>query len=190
MRAGHEGALVIEGGQGEARAARSRAEAFATLTDRGLDASYRLASLILGNPAEAEDAVHDALVQAWRRWDGLRDPGRFEAWFGRIVTNACRDRVRRRRLAPVAVSEPPERPGPDEMAGVPDRELLRQALRSLDVDHRIVIVLRYFDDLTVDEIAIRIGDRPGTVKSRLHYALRELRAVLEAADRRHGEATR
>lgn len=185
------GVLVVdrEGRRGDA-AERARAEAFARLTDRRLDPSYRLASLILGDAAEAEDAVHDALVSAWRSWGSLREPDRLDAWFGRIVANACRDRVRRRRLAPLAVSVLPERPAPDQLAGLPERDALRQALRALDVDQRTALVLRYFEDLTVDEIAARLGERPGTVKSRLHYGLRALRAAVDAAERLQPEDLR
>jgi RNA polymerase sigma-70 factor (ECF subfamily) len=183
MSAANDGALVADVGAGEARAVANRAEAFGQLTDRQLDASFRLAALILGDRSEAEDAVHDALVSAWRNWASLRDPGRFDAWFGRIVTNVCRDRMRRRRLSPIVIADLTDRPAPDELDRIPERDALRRALRQLDVDHRIVIVLRYFEDLTVDEIADRLGERPGTVKSRLHYALRSLRAACDAAER-------
>src|SRR6185503_1586166 len=57
-----------------------RAAAFTRLAEGHLDASYRLARAILRDPAEAEDATHDAYVQAWRKWSTLRDPSRFEAW--------------------------------------------------------------------------------------------------------------
>ena len=57
--------------------------------------------MILGDPVEAEDAVHDAAVVAWRGFAGLRDRDRFEAWFGRILVNGCRDRLRRRRRRPI-----------------------------------------------------------------------------------------
>lgn len=190
MRAANDGALVADVGAGEARDVANRADTFGQLTDRQLDASFRLAALILGDRSEAEDAVHDALVSAWRNWASLRDPGRFDAWFGRIVTNVCRDRTRRRRLSPIVIADLADRPAPDELDRVPERDALRRALRQLEVDHRIVIVLRYFEDLTVDEIADRLGERPGTVKSRLHYALRSLRAACDAAERIGGEGHR
>ena len=77
-----------------ARAA--RADAFRTLADRRLDASYRLAYAILGQRAEAEDATHDAFVTAWRHWATLRDQALFERWFDRILINTCRNRLRQR----------------------------------------------------------------------------------------------
>ena len=80
------------------RLVRDRADEFGALTERHLDGAYRLATVILGDSMEAEDAVHDAAIAAWRSWSSLRDPERFEAWFSRIVVNACRDRLRSRRL--------------------------------------------------------------------------------------------
>jgi len=77
-----------------------RATAFAALLDRGLDTHYRLAAVILGDPVEAEDAVHDAAVVAWRGFASLRERDRFEAWFGRILVNGCRDRLRVRKRRP------------------------------------------------------------------------------------------
>ena len=76
-------------GEGSARAA-----AFTRLADEHLDKAYRLARAILRDETEAQDAAHDAFVQAWRKWDTLRDPARFEQWFDRILVNACRDRLR------------------------------------------------------------------------------------------------
>ena len=76
----------------------ARARAFADLVDRrAIDAAYRYATLILGDRNEAEDATHDAALTAWRRFADLRDPARFDAWFGRILANTCRDRLRARR---------------------------------------------------------------------------------------------
>ena len=74
-----------------------RAAAFSELAERHLADSYRLAALILGERADAEDATQDAFVAAWKSWSSLRDPAHFEAWFGRILVNVCRDRLRRSR---------------------------------------------------------------------------------------------
>jgi len=166
-----------------------RAAAFTDLAERHLDASYRLAALLLGNWADAEDATHDAAVLAWQRWASLRDQDRFEAWFQRILVNVCRDRMRRRRLRTI-VPDPGDPPAPDPFDGSADRVALRQALGHLTPDHRTVVVLRFFADLSVDEIADRTGERAGTVKSRLHYALSSLRAAYEAANRLPSEVVR
>lgn len=158
------------------------AAAFDRLLERHLADAYRLAALILGDRSEAEDATHDAAVRAWMAWGSLRDQSRFGPWFQRIVVNVCRNRLRRRRIRPVPLDDPPIE-GPDPLADTPERLALRSSLRRLTPDHRTVVVLRYFADLSIDEIADRIGERPGTVRSRLHYALRELRAAYDAADR-------
>ncbi len=162
---------------------RRRRIAFEQLTDRRLLQAYRLATLIMRDANEAEDAVHDAAVLAWTHFDELRDRERFDAWFDRIVVNACRQRLRRRAIAPVTVAELPDVAGRDRWAGQAERDALRVALDRLTPDHRAVVVLRHLEGLSIAEIAERTGEREGTVKSRLHYALRELRAAYEAAER-------
>jgi RNA polymerase sigma-70 factor (ECF subfamily) len=163
-----------------------RESAFARHVDRrALDRAYRYATLMLGDRAEAEDAVHDAALSAWRRWDDLRDKGRFEPWFGRIVANNCRDRLRTRRRASVryddaAFEEFGSLATDDHAEGIARRQMIAAALGALDAEHREVVILRYFVDLTVDDIAARLGIRSGTVKSRLHYALRTLRDAVDA----------
>jgi RNA polymerase sigma-70 factor (ECF subfamily) len=150
-----------------------------------LGAAYRLARAIHIDDHEAEDAVQEASLVAWRRQGSLRDPARFDAWFDRILVNHCRDRLRKRRRA-VQVAAPPigfDPAGPRPETGS-DADL-DQAIDALDVDHRIVVVLRYWQDRTVDDIAARVGIPSGTVKSRLHHALRAIRASLEAS---HGRS--
>lgn len=167
-----------------------RARTFDALLDRAaLDRAYRTARLILLDPADAEDATGDAALSAWRRFGELRDPDRFEAWFGRILVNACRDRLRARRHRTIPVdwieTAPRGLPAePDPAEATVRRDALRGAFRELSPEHREVVALRFYADLTVEQIAERTGARPGTVKSRLHYALRQLRASVEANARR------
>jgi RNA polymerase sigma-70 factor (ECF subfamily) len=163
-----------------------RATAFAALLDRGLDSQYRLAAVILGDAVEAEDAVHDAALVAWRGFAGLRDRDRFDAWFGRILVNGCRDRLRARRRHPsvVTLSLPEVDRHHVPLAGdaslrLAIRDTLERAFTSLDPDHAVVVVLRYYADLSVPQIASRLGIAEGTVKSRLHHALRRLRSAVE-----------
>jgi RNA polymerase sigma-70 factor, ECF subfamily len=155
-------------------------EAFAALTGRHLDSAYRLAWAILGDTGEADDATQDAFALAWRNRRSLRDPSRFDAWFGRILINVCRQRLRARsrgRLAPLFMeSEPAVADVSQQMTA---RDSISQAMAALDPDHRLVVVLRYWADLSIDEIAARLGVPAGTVKSRLHYALRSMRPRLE-----------
>jgi RNA polymerase sigma-70 factor (ECF subfamily) len=158
-----------------------RAAAFDAIVQQHLDASYRTAALILRDHAEAEDATHDALVIAWRRWSSLRDPSKFAPWFGRILTNVCVDRLRRRRrtsLTDVSAALEARQAFGDNASAVADRDMLARAFTKLSPEHRVVIVLRYFQDLPVEEIAQRVGVPAGTIKSRLHHALRDLGIVI------------
>ncbi len=158
-----------------------RERAFGRLVDRELAAAYRTASLLLRDPAEAEDATQDALERAWQRWDQLRDPDRAGAWFGRILVNTCRDRMRAPRRSPVRwIGEPA---APDATADLAERDAMGQALADMNPDQRIALVLRYFLDLPVEEIAQRTGAPAGTVKSRLRLALDAVRARYEAHER-------
>jgi RNA polymerase sigma-70 factor, ECF subfamily len=170
----------------EAGSEAGRGRAFERFTQSRLERAYRLAGVVLRDAFEAEDAVHDAAIQAWLHWPDLRDPGHLDAWFDRILVNECRARLRRRKIRPLAIADPTGGIAPDTLSTVWDREVLHTALARLDADHRIVVVLRYVADLTPKEIAARTGDREGTVKSRLHYALREMRAALDAAGRTQG----
>ena len=159
---------------------RDSAVSFEAIALAQLDPSYRLAALILRDPDEAEDATHDAFVQAFRNRRSLRDLNRFEAWFGRIVVNVCRDRLRRRRRQAILDLSPELRDDRADVAEpVAERMALESAFIRLSPDHRIVIILRYYLDLTVDQIADRVGVPSGTVKSRLHHAVSELRTELE-----------
>jgi len=150
------------------------------LADRGLDRSFRLAGLILGDRAEAEDATQDALVRAWHAAATLRDPAGFDAWFDRILINVCRDRLRRRgkvRLvtldgaAGTVVIDDPFRNvyAGDELLG---------ALRALGDDERMVLILHFWADLTLEAVGARLDCPVGTVKSRLHRGLKAMRRQL------------
>ncbi len=148
-------------------------------------ARYRTAVLICGNPADAEEAVQDAFLRAWRFRDALPKDGRRDAWLYRVLVNACYSKLRkevprrereRDRIdlddAHAATTESPEIGAErSEMA-----DALASTLRELPEALRVVVVLRYFADLSEREIAIAIRRRPGTVKSRLHDARRRLAA--------------
>jgi RNA polymerase sigma-70 factor (ECF subfamily) len=164
-----------------------RAAAFRALMDGALDAAYRRAAVLLANRIEAEDAVHDAAERAWRSWGSLRDSAQFDAWFGRILLNVCRDRLRRRRrVALVEVREDAtgvvDASSISALRRIDDRSRILDALSGLSADERIAIVLRYEADLTVPAIAALVGAPEGTIKARLHHGLRRLRARLGEED--------
>lgn len=156
-----------------------RAAAFIRLADQHLDAAYGLARAILRDPVDAQDATHDAFVKAWRGWGTLRDHARFEPWFDRILINTCRNRLRSRREA-TDISEEIAVATGDPYRQADDRAALGGAIAALSADHQVVIALRFYRDLAVDDIAARLGIPAGTVRSRLHYALRQLHDAIDA----------
>jgi len=158
---------------------------FSSLLDRSLDRCFRMAAVIVGNREEAEDAVEDAALRAWQHFASLRDHDRFDAWFSRIVVNVCRDRLRDRRGRPTTLTVDPPSPF-DPIDESVERAALYGALARLTPDHRAAVALHYLEGLTVEQVADRLGLRAGTVKSRIHYGVRELRAAYEAAQRDPG----
>ena len=163
-------------------AASGRDAAFVALANEHLDRAYRLARAILHDPAEAQDATHDAFVQAWRKWETLRDSTRFEPWFDRILVNTCRNRLRSRRWQATDISAEVALATGDHAALTEDRQVIGAAIAALSPDHQVVVALRFYRDLTVDDIARRLGIPSGTVRSRLHYAMRRLHDAIEPAD--------
>lgn len=161
----------------------TRKDRFLAGAGPSLDRAYRLAGLFLGNAHEAEDAVQDALVIAWQSFDRLRDSDRFAAWFDRILVNGCRDRLRRRGTVRFIAIDPSIDPAAsDPFRGLIERDALLNGLDRLSPDERIVIVLRFWADLPLEDIADRLGWPLGSVKSRLHRALGRMRAGLAADD--------
>jgi RNA polymerase sigma-70 factor (ECF subfamily) len=164
------------------RDATGRDAAFLALANEHLDRAYRLARAILRDPAEAQDATHDAFVQAWRKWETLRDTTRFEPWFDRILVNTCRNRLRSRRWLATDISAEVALATGDHAARTEDRQVIGAAIASLSPDHQVVVALRFYRDLSVGDIATRLGIPAGTVQSRLHYAMKRLRDAIDPAD--------
>jgi len=171
---------LTESRLGEVDQTTERGRAFLRLADDHLDAAYRLARAILRDPGEAQDATHDAFIQAWRKWSTLRDPNRFEPWFDRILVNACRNRLRRAaRWQAADISTEVAIAAGDKFGQAHDRDVIGAALATLSADHRVVVALRYYRDLSIDQIALRLEIPAGTVQSRLHYALERLHLAIE-----------
>jgi RNA polymerase sigma-70 factor (ECF subfamily) len=150
---------------------------------------YRLALSILDDPAEADDATQDVFVAALRSLDSFHGSASFRTWLFSITLNLCRSRLRRRKgrsllrqmLENLFQADQPH----------PESEAIRQetgselwqAVCALDEKHRIPLVLRYYHDLPVAEIAEMLGIPTGTVHSRLNHAREKLRARLEKMER-------
>ena len=148
---------------------------FVRLIARHLDGSYKLAGYLLGDGAEAEDAMQEALGRAWRAWPRMRDPGSIGPWLDRIVANVCKTRIRARlRIRSVAFDDETEVVAADPFRATLTRDAVGRALVRLSPEQRVVVVLRYWRDMPLDQIATRLDVPLGTVKSRLHYALRLL----------------
>ncbi len=168
-----EGQLLVRGTD----ARRDSRDVYVEAAEANVDDAYRLAGYLLGDAAEAQDAVQEALLKAWRNWAGLRDVRAFRPWFKRIVINCCNDRLKGRRRV-VDLEAAAELPAADVFAGMVARDQVGRAVGRLAPDHRTVIAFRYWEDMTLEQIAETLGLPLGTVKSRLHYALRALRTEL------------
>jgi RNA polymerase sigma-70 factor (ECF subfamily) len=152
-------------------------DAFSELARDSIGRLYVVARLILRE---------EALVAAWRRLDGLRDPDRFEAWLHRLLVNACyREARRSRRRGSIeihveALAMPEASQALDGDFHLADRDQLERGFRHLDVDQRTVLVMHYYLGFSLDEAAEALGVPPGTVRSRLHRAINAMRAALDA----------
>src|SRR5687768_11535547 len=150
----------------------------ADLATRFLPVSRR----ILRDIDLAEDASQRALVAIWRDFPQLRDPARFEAWSYRLLVRACYAEGRRARTwSPTMRILPADEPVAfDGLDAVLHRDQLETAIRRLSVDHRTVLVLHHYADIPLDRVAQILEIPIGTVYSRLHHAMRAMRASLDA----------
>lgn len=124
----------------------------------------------------ALDCVDEALVRAYERWDSLGSMTNPAGWVFRVAVNCGLNRHRRRRLERLRPLRPDPRPPPD-LDEVADPAMAR-ALARLPVEQRAVVILRYHLDWTVEQVATALDISAGTVKSRLHRALRRLQTLL------------
>jgi RNA polymerase sigma-70 factor (ECF subfamily) len=158
-------------------------EAYAQIATEASDRLYAIAIRILRDPDVAADALQAALVAIWRDLPSLRDPLRFDAWSHRVVVRACHRERRNARHATVTDLWETDQPVADSQLSLTLRDELEGAFSRLSTDQRAVLVLMYYRDLSVSEIAQMLSVSEGTVKSRLYYARSAMRAALEA-DRR------
>lgn len=164
------------------RASKGDHDAFAELVHGAIARLDTVARLIVRDPELARDAVQEALFRSWRDLRGLRDPDRFDAWLYKLTVNACMDQLRRRRRRPVEIEmtvlHAPMTP--DASASLADRDLVDSVLRDLDPGGRAIVVLHYYLGLPLTEVAGALGIPVGTVKSRLHRALGQMRSRIPA----------
>jgi RNA polymerase sigma-70 factor, ECF subfamily len=158
------------------RATEGDADSFAMLIDPLLQPAYRLAAVMLSDRTSAEDAVQEAAVKAWRNLRQLRgDETSLRPWFLSIVANECRMTRRRRwwsvvKLADVESERRPDRPSQEAVTD------LRRAVSKLSLDERLPLVLYFYLDMPLDEVARTLKVSPAAAKSRIYRAARRLRS--------------
>jgi len=173
------------------RASRGDVAAFDELVAARLAQSLRLARAIVDSPADAEDVVQEAFVSAWRSLRRLREPEKFDAWFGRILVNTARSHIRRRgTVTPISIDrrradspdDEHEHPGRHDPAldRVDSSDALARAIDRLTVDQRTILALHHLEERPVAQIAAVLGIPVGTAKWRLHAARQALGRALEA----------
>ena len=164
------------------RAQRGDEAAFADIVEAVTDRFLSVAHRILHDRQLAEDATQQALVKVWKHLPGLRDSSRFEAWSYQLLVKACYSEAKRHRRwrsdTSLRLVDPPT--VPDGTGRIVTRDQMERALRRISFEHRAVLVLRYYIDLPIEEVAVALDIPLGTVKSRLHRAHQTLRGSLEA----------
>lgn len=156
-------------------------DAFGILVDRYYDRYARYAVHIVGNREDAEEALQDAFLRAYRALGQYQERERFAAWLYRIVVNQCRSVLsQRRREESALVDVDPALaalPGAD-VAGEQAGERLHALLACLPVDQREALVLKYMEDMTFEEMSALTGAGVSALKMRVRRALERLRAML------------
>ena len=153
------------------------ARAFDSLIGPFVEVGYRLAFSMLGIREDAEDAVQEATINAWRNLHRLADPSAARPWFLAIVANQCRSTRRARWWSVVKLANPEQRlAGPENRAV--ERSDLQRALARLQPDERLALFLRYYMELDLAEVATVLGVSETAAKSRVHRAAQRLRPIL------------
>jgi len=155
--------------------------AYEELARATADRLYPVAWRILRDRDLADDAVQKTLVAIWRELPKLREAAAFDSWSYRIVVRFCTQELRSQHPYDKDIYELDMGSKPTEgTTMVARRDELARGFQRLSAEHRAVVVMVYYEGLTINEAAAVLDVAPGTVASRLHYAMRTLRAALEA----------
>lgn len=170
--------------------------AFRELLETHRDRVYNITYRMLGNRAEAEDIAQEVFITVFKTIDTFREESKFSTWLYRVTVNHCKNRIKylarrhdrdrdeldetSQQANGAIAGSTPRTPQPDRaLEGVQMEAILQKAIEGLDDDHRIVVVLRDVEDLSIEEICDITGLPDGTVKSRLHRARLALRKKLQ-----------
>jgi RNA polymerase sigma-70 factor (ECF subfamily) len=153
-------------------------DAYAELLRPLLGPATRLAYGLLQDRCAAEDSVQEAATRAWERFENLESGRSFRPWFLGIVANRCREALRSRWWSVIRVPDPASRTWRDEDAWLAGADL-RRALAGLPHGQRVAIVLHFYLDLPLEEVAATLGLEIAGVKARINRGLRRLRCALE-----------
>ena len=152
---------------------------FADLLTPLIEPGFRLALAMLHDPQAAEDAVQDASFTAWHKLGRIQDRDRLRAWFLGVVANKCRNARRRKWVADVRLGLP------DQLSVVSGEERslsgtdLRRAVARLRHEDRLVVVLYFYLDMRLEDIAAVAGSSVGATRARLYRSIRKLRPDLD-----------
>ena len=176
MNESHEASLIRRSQQRDK-------EAFCTLMERYRNMLFGTAYLMMRDRGQAEDIVQETLIQTWKHLPSFRLQSNIKTWLIRIVLNEVKQQFRKKAVQTVVLEQSAEiandfgKPETDMILDE-NRLRLKRTVEMLSQEHREVVVLRYFSELTVPEIAAAIGQREGTVKSRLNRALNHLNEII------------
>lgn len=138
---------------------------------------YGLAYRLLGNKADAEDAMQEVFLKVFRKARTFQHDSAFTTWLHRLTVNACYDLGRKRARAPVPVEEVMVQSG-DRIGASDDAMMIEEALQGLSPDHRVAVTMRHLFDMTYEQISEATGVPVGTVKSRIARARMALAEAL------------
>ncbi|WP_256761610.1 RNA polymerase sigma factor SigW [Cohnella sp. WQ 127256] len=167
--------------------------AFAEIVDMYKDKLYHLAYRMTGNRQEAEDVVQETFLRVYKNLDRYDENQKFSTWIYRIATNLCIDRLRKRKAVYSLDAESSEHEGLDGYAMLPSddrtpeselllsetQKLIRGAIATLPVKYKSVMILRYLQDMSLQEISDVLGMPVTTVKTRVHRGREFMRKKLE-----------
>ncbi len=178
------------------QARRGDTQAFARIVQRYQSPVYNMAYRMLGDPNEAQDAAQETFLRAFAQLKSYRPDQKFASWLLSIAAHYCIDRLRRRRFHWLSLDEPsaeetlPSREaGPEETAFAHERaEEVQQLVAKLAPAARAVVILKYWNDMDIDEIARVTGDTPGNVKVKLFRARQAMAREMRQLGREGGRA--